>query len=83
MPILAVGAAFAFHANMLAQAPAWVQRRGLEWLFRLTREPLRLWKRYVFLNPLYLSLLALQKAGLGRLTIGKSRKPTTGELRFG
>lgn len=64
MPLIAVGAAFAFHAGMLEQAPPWMQRRGLEWLFRLTREPGRLWRRYVYLNPAYVSLLCLQKCGL-------------------
>ncbi len=58
--ILCVGAAFDFHAGHIPQAPAWMQRGGLEWLFRLCQEPLRLWKRYVLLNPLYLILLFLQ-----------------------
>ncbi|MFV1966746.1 MAG: WecB/TagA/CpsF family glycosyltransferase, partial [Pirellulaceae bacterium] len=49
MPLLAVGAAFNFHAGLLAQAPPLMQRVGLEWLFRLIREPRRLWKRYVLL----------------------------------
>ncbi len=71
MPVLAVGAAFAFHSGELAQAPAWMQDRGLEWLYRLTREPSRLWKRYLFLNPAYLSLFALQATRL--LTLKPSR----------
>jgi exopolysaccharide biosynthesis WecB/TagA/CpsF family protein len=58
--ILCVGAAFDFHAGNIPQAPPWMQRGGLEWLFRLFQEPLRLWKRYVLLNPLYLILLFLQ-----------------------
>lgn len=49
-----VGAAFAFHAGRVRQAPAWMQRRGLEWLFRLVAEPRRLWKRYVAYNALFL-----------------------------
>jgi N-acetylglucosaminyldiphosphoundecaprenol N-acetyl-beta-D-mannosaminyltransferase len=73
MPVLAVGAAFAFHAGELAQAPAWMQARGLEWLYRFTREPSRLWKRYVLLNPAYLSLLALQATRV--LTL----RPTRGQ----
>jgi exopolysaccharide biosynthesis WecB/TagA/CpsF family protein len=60
MPVLAVGAAFNFHAGDLAQAPRWMQRSGLEWLYRLTREPGRLWRRYLLLNPWYASLVALQ-----------------------
>jgi N-acetylglucosaminyldiphosphoundecaprenol N-acetyl-beta-D-mannosaminyltransferase len=39
-------------------APAWMQRRGLEWLFRLTREPGRLWKRYLVTNTIFLALFA-------------------------
>jgi exopolysaccharide biosynthesis WecB/TagA/CpsF family protein len=66
MPMIAVGAAFDFHAKRLAQAPGWMQDRGLEWLFRLWHEPGRLWRRYVLLNPLFVSLLALQVLGLKR-----------------
>ena len=58
MPVLAVGAAFNFHAGELDQAPAALQRYGLEWAFRLVKEPARLWRRYLILNPYYLSLLA-------------------------
>ncbi len=49
--VLGVGAAFDIHAGTLRQAPAWVQRRGLEWLYRLYREPRRLWRRYVSIIP--------------------------------
>ena len=60
MPILAVGAAFDFHAGLLNQAPGVLQRLGLEWAYRLVQEPRRLWRRYAYLNPAYLALLALQ-----------------------
>ena len=60
MPILAVGAAFSFHAGLLPQAPRWMQVSGLEWVYRLAAEPSRLWRRYLLLNPLYASMLALQ-----------------------
>ncbi len=60
IPMLAIGAAFAFHGDSLPQAPPWMQKRGLEWLYRLIQEPTRLWKRYLLLNPLYASLLGLQ-----------------------
>jgi N-acetylglucosaminyldiphosphoundecaprenol N-acetyl-beta-D-mannosaminyltransferase len=66
MPILAVGAAFPFLAGKLRQAPAWMQRAGLEWLFRLSVEPMRLWRRYLFLNPAYLCLLAAQALKISR-----------------
>lgn len=49
--ILGVGAAFDFLAGVKPQAPAWVQRMGCEWLFRLALEPGRLWKRYLKHNP--------------------------------
>jgi N-acetylglucosaminyldiphosphoundecaprenol N-acetyl-beta-D-mannosaminyltransferase len=63
MPMLAVGAAFDFHAGLLPQAPAFMQRRGLEWLFRLWHEPKRLWQRYLILNPKYVWRVLLQKKG--------------------
>ena len=64
MPLIAVGAAFAFHAGVLAQAPSHLQDWGLEWLFRLVHEPRRLWRRYLLLNPTFLTLLALELASL-------------------
>jgi exopolysaccharide biosynthesis WecB/TagA/CpsF family protein len=64
MPLLAVGAAFDFHAGSVSQAPIALQRLGLEWFYRLMSEPQRLWKRYIFLNPLYLFLLLLQASNL-------------------
>jgi len=48
--MMAVGAAFDFHAGKLKQAPSWMQRNGLEWLFRLSVEPKRLAKRYFLTN---------------------------------
>lgn len=73
MPVLAVGAAFPFIAGHVAQAPRWMQDRGLEWLFRLRAEPKRLWRRYLYLNPAYLFLVALQAFKL-------SQFPTDGQL---
>jgi exopolysaccharide biosynthesis WecB/TagA/CpsF family protein len=64
IPILAVGAAFDFFAGNLPQAPKYLQDLGLEWLFRLTKEPKRLWQRYIVLNPLYLWYLAQQMLGV-------------------
>ena len=63
MPTIAVGAAFSFHAGLLAQAPAWMQGVGLEWAFRLIKEPKRLWRRYLTLNPKYAMLLLAQAFG--------------------
>lgn len=49
--LIGVGAAFDIHAGRLPQAPRWMQDRGLEWLYRLIKEPRRLWKRYLSNNP--------------------------------
>jgi N-acetylglucosaminyldiphosphoundecaprenol N-acetyl-beta-D-mannosaminyltransferase len=49
--LVGVGAAFDFHAGLVSQAPAWMQRNGLEWTYRLSREPRRLWRRYARRNP--------------------------------
>lgn len=64
IPILAVGAAFDFHAGTLPQAPRWMQDVGLEWLFRLIQEPKRLWQRYAVLNPLYIWHILQQYFGV-------------------
>lgn len=62
--MLGVGAAFDFHAGLKPQAPAWMQRTGLEWFFRLQQEPRRLWRRYLKNNPLFVARAALQLSGL-------------------
>jgi N-acetylglucosaminyldiphosphoundecaprenol N-acetyl-beta-D-mannosaminyltransferase len=49
--LVGVGAAFDIHAGLLPQAPRWMQRMGLEWFYRLLREPRRLWRRYFANNP--------------------------------
>jgi N-acetylglucosaminyldiphosphoundecaprenol N-acetyl-beta-D-mannosaminyltransferase len=48
--LIAVGAAFDFHTGRVKRAPSWMQRSGLEWLFRLSQDPYRLWRRYVLDN---------------------------------
>ncbi|MDP6445915.1 MAG: WecB/TagA/CpsF family glycosyltransferase [Pirellulaceae bacterium] len=75
MPILAVGAAFNFHAGQLDQAPKFLQDRGLEWAFRLAKEPLRLWRRYLLLNPMYVGLLTAQALRLRRFDPADCRQP--------
>lgn len=70
IPILAVGAAFDFHAGTLPQAPKIMQDLGLEWLYRLIQEPKRLWRRYVILNPLYVWNIFLQYLGLKKFVPG-------------
>lgn len=66
MPLMAVGAAFDFHAGQVRRAPAWMRRHGLSWLWRLALEPRRLWRRYLLLNPAYLAALAAQAVHLWR-----------------
>ncbi len=63
--MMAVGAAFSFHAGTIRQAPTWMQNAGLEWLFRLLMEPERLWKRYLLTNG-YFIYLFLKEAILFR-----------------
>ena len=60
LPLLAVGAAFDYHAGLLRKPPAWVQRRGLEWMWRLMLEPRRLWRRYARYNPRFVTGFARQ-----------------------
>ncbi len=64
--MLAVGAAFDFLANTKPQAPRWVMRSGLEWVFRLISEPRRLSGRYMKHNPRFIALLLLQWIGVRR-----------------
>ena len=60
--LIAVGAAFDFHSGAIAQAPGWMQRNGLEWLFRLSQDPRRLWRRYVLDNSRFVIRLGLSTA---------------------
>jgi N-acetylglucosaminyldiphosphoundecaprenol N-acetyl-beta-D-mannosaminyltransferase len=64
-----VGAAFDFHAGRVRQAPRWMQRCGLEWLFRLGCEPRRLWRRYFRNNPLFLFRIICQLAGIKKYAL--------------
>jgi N-acetylglucosaminyldiphosphoundecaprenol N-acetyl-beta-D-mannosaminyltransferase len=58
--LVGVGAAFDFHAGLVPQAPPWMQRHGLEWAYRLAREPRRLWRRYARHNPRFVVGFARQ-----------------------
>ena len=68
MPLLAVGAAFDYHAGLLKNPPPWMQKYALEWLWRLGLEPKRLWKRYVRLNPNFVARLSAQRSGAWKAT---------------
>ena len=82
IPTIAVGAAFNFHSGALSQAPAAMQRWGLEWLYRLVQEPRRLWRRYLLLNPAYMWLLALQKLRIHCIS-AESLEPPDSQVLYG
>jgi len=70
VPVLVgVGAAFDFHTQRLAQAPEWMRENGLEWFFRLVREPKRLWRRYLIYGSEFVYLAALESLRLSRLRV--------------
>lgn len=58
--MLGVGAAFDYHAGTLKRAPMWMQRTGLEWLYRFGQEPRRLWRRYLVTNLIFVMGIARQ-----------------------
>lgn len=64
--LVGVGAAFDFFTGRQKQAPRWMQGAGLEWLFRFSQEPRRLWRRYVIYNPKFVLHFGLQWLGLRR-----------------
>ncbi len=67
--LVGVGAAFDFISGRVPQAPRWIQRSGLEWLFRLGTEPRRLAPRYLRTNTLFLLRVAAQRLGLRRYSL--------------
>jgi len=76
--MLGVGAAFDFHTGRVTQAPRWIQRSGLEWLFRLTKDFKRLWPRYSRVVPRFLWLATLQLTGFRKFPLdgpGGTRNP--------
>ncbi|HEY9858210.1 MAG TPA: WecB/TagA/CpsF family glycosyltransferase [Candidatus Obscuribacterales bacterium] len=58
--MIGVGAAFSFHSGEVAQAPRWMMKVGLEWLYRFSQEPRRLWQRYCINNPAFVVLFGWQ-----------------------
>ncbi len=81
LPVIAVGAAFDFHAGTVPQAPDTVQRAGLEWAYRLSKEPRRLWRRYALLNPLYVAMITAQATGARTFDVDGTRP--TQDLNYG
>jgi exopolysaccharide biosynthesis WecB/TagA/CpsF family protein len=77
MPVIAVGAAFDYHAGVLKEPPEWMQRAGLQWMYRLGQDPLRLWRRYTILNARFCWRLGRQLLGLrpGVPTVRPPREP--------
>jgi len=73
--LIGVGAAFDFHSGRVKQAPRWMQRSGLEWLFRLCTEPGRLGPRYLKTNPLFVLRVLAQKTGLRKYPIDIAETP--------
>ncbi|MGO8764717.1 MAG: WecB/TagA/CpsF family glycosyltransferase [Limisphaerales bacterium] len=67
--MIGVGAAFDFHSGRVKQAPLWMQRSGLEWFYRLCREPRRLAKRYFKNNPLFVLKVLGQLSGLKKYSL--------------
>lgn len=72
--MLGVGASFDFYAGNVKEAPKWMGKLGLEWLYRLMQEPKRLWKRYLILNPRFMLLAAMQLVGLKKFEQEKKLK---------
>lgn len=56
-----VGAVFDFYAGTVRRAPLWWQKHSLEWLYRLIREPRRMWKRYLVGNVLFIVNILKEK----------------------
>ncbi len=75
LPVIAVGAAFDYHAGLKNEPPKWIQRAGIQWLHRLVQEPRRLYKRYLLLNPAYITLLLLQAVRLRRFPVEDAGEP--------
>jgi len=82
LPVVAVGAAFDFHAGTVPQAPDALQSAGLEWAYRLSKEPGRLWRRYALLNPLYLAMITAQATGLRNFDTSPGTRPAH-EMNYG
>jgi N-acetylglucosaminyldiphosphoundecaprenol N-acetyl-beta-D-mannosaminyltransferase len=70
--LLGVGASLDFLAGTIPRAPRWMSRSGLEWLYRLGREPGRLWRRYLVRDPKFLLVMA---PAVGRRWRGRGRSP--------
>jgi exopolysaccharide biosynthesis WecB/TagA/CpsF family protein len=82
MPILAVGAAFDYHAGLLKETPQFLQRIGLMWFHRFLQEPRRLWRRYLFTNPQFMALFFAQWLHFWKPDLENATEPGA-DVRFG
>jgi N-acetylglucosaminyldiphosphoundecaprenol N-acetyl-beta-D-mannosaminyltransferase len=73
---MGIGATIEFEAGHVARAPRWMQHSGLEWAWRLLREPRRMWRRYLVEDPPFFGLLLLQKLGRDAPSRAALRGPT-------
>lgn len=80
MPIIAVGAAFDYHAGLVNEPPKWMQQAGLQWFYRLLQDPRRMWRRYLLLNPWFLVLLTMQALQVWKPDLDNVSPPQTETL---
>jgi N-acetylglucosaminyldiphosphoundecaprenol N-acetyl-beta-D-mannosaminyltransferase len=69
--MVGVGAAFDLLSGNLSEAPDWMKKAGLQWSYRLLKEPRRLWRRYLINNPKFMWLTFLQLAKVRRFSLGQ------------
>lgn len=67
--MVGVGAAFDFHSGKMKDSPKWIQAVGLAWVYRLSKEPFRLARRYARNNPAFLWKIGLQLAGFSKYSL--------------
>lgn len=82
MPVLAVGAAFDYHAGLLQEPPRFLQDAGLQWLYRLCQDPARLWRRYLFTNTQFVAMFLAQWLRLWHPSLDDTQVPLA-DVRFG
>jgi N-acetylglucosaminyldiphosphoundecaprenol N-acetyl-beta-D-mannosaminyltransferase len=82
IPVLAVGAAFDYHAGLLQQPPQFIQNAGLQWLYRLCQDPARLWRRYLVTNSQFVAMFFAQWLGVWHPSLEDTQVPVA-DVRFG
>lgn len=79
--ILPVGAAFDTQSGLRRRAPKWIQRCGMEWLFRLVMEPRRMWRRYLIGNAQFLMLVLRQWMRQERTRLKRGSDEATAQVQ--